>query len=109
MNIKKKIVSRKRLRSMVCFFTIYIRADPLLGVGYVAVRQITCSCSVCLSKLYFSWNRSQYKYNQDQYRGENQNCVYWPIIGSYNNWQIIHFVCSRKQHKSIDTDINFHI
>ena len=60
-------------------------------------------------KLASPWNIIQDKYNQDQYRGENQNCVYWPIIGSYNNWQIIHFVCSIKQHKSIDTDKDFHI
>ena len=105
----KAVGFKKNIKKHGLIFHYSIRADPFLGVGYVAVRQITCSCSVCLSKLYFSWNRSQYKYNQDQYRGENQNCVYWPIIGSYNNWQIIHFVCSRKQHKSIDTDINFHI
>ena len=59
--------------------------------------------------MYYQWNRSQYKYNQHRYKSENQNCVYWPIIWSYNNWKIIHCVESRKEHKSSDTDINVFI
>ena len=35
--------------------------------------------------------------------------MYWPILGSYNNWQTIHCVENRKQQKSTDTDINVHI
>ena len=54
-------------------------------------------------------NRSQGIYNQDRYKGENQNCVYWLIIGSYNNWHIICCVESIKQHESSDTDIDVNI
>ena len=72
------------------------------GGYHVAVHNV-------LKKLASPWNRSQDKYNQDQYKGDNQNWVYWPILGSYKNWQIIYCIESRKQHKSSDTYINFHI
>ena len=54
-------------------------------------------------------NRSHDKYNQDQYKGANQNFFYWPIIGYYNNWNIIHCIDGIKQHESTNTDINVHI
>ena len=53
-------------------------------------------------------DRIQDKYNQDIYKGENQNCSYWPIIGSYKNWQIIHCIDSRKTWSTY-TGINIHI
>ena len=80
-----------------------------MGIGYVALIQKPCRCSSCLRTLDYPWNRSQDKYNQDQYKGENQNCIYWPILGSYNNWKIIHCIESRKQHKTTDTEINVNI
>ena len=54
------------------------------------------------------WNKSPDKYNKDQYKRENQNCIYWPIIGFYNNWQIIHCIDSKK-HESTNTDINVNV
>ena len=51
-------------------------------------------------------NRIQDRYNQYQCKGENQNCVYWPILGSYKNWKIIHCIESIKYHESSDTDTN---
>ena len=80
-----------------------------MGIGYVSVRCIPCRCSECLIKLSSPFNRSQVIYNQDRYKGENHNCVYGPILGSYKNCQIIDFVESRTEHKSSDTDINIHI
>ena len=63
----------------------------------------------CLRKPVFPWNISQYNYNQDCYKGEKQNCVYWPIIGSYKNWRIIYFIDNRKHHKSTDIEITVNI
>ena len=71
----------------------------MLGIGYVSIRQIKCSCSEFLRKIASTWNISQDKYNQHRYKGDNQNCIYWPILGYYNNWHIIHFIASKKQHK----------
>ena len=81
----------------------------MLCIDYDDVRWIPCSCSECLSKLDSTCNIIQYKVNQVLYRGENQQCVYWPILGSLKNWQIIHYIDSRKQHEATNTEINVHI
>ena len=64
----------------------------MLVIVYVTVRRITCICSACLSKLAPPWNKIQDNYNNVQYKGENQQCVYWFILGSYRNWQITHLL-----------------
>ena len=92
MNIKKKNVgSKKNIKKRGLVFHYYIRADPLLGIGYVAIIRILCICYECLRKLSFPWNRRQDKYNKDRYKDANKKCVYWTILGPYDNWKIIHF------------------
>ena len=54
-------------------------------------------------------NIIQDKYNQDQYKGENQNFIYCPILGYYNNWQIIYCGEIIKQLESTHTGINFQL
>ena len=83
-------------------------SDPFLGIGYIYVSHISCSCSACLVKMASPWNRSQDKYNHYRCKGENKNYIYWPILRSYNNWQIIYYIASRKK-KSTETDTNVHI
>ena len=90
-------------------FHYNIRTDNMLGIGYIAVICIPCSCYKWLSKLASPWNIRQDKYNQDQQKGENQECVYCPILGSYNNYLIIHFIDSKKQHEATNSDVNVHI
>ena len=110
MNINNKDVGfKKNINKHGLIFQSNIRSDPLLGICYVAVIQIPRSCSECLRKLTSPWNISQDKYNQDLYKGDNQNCVYWPILGSYNNQKIIHCIQIRKQHESSYTGINVYI
>ena len=82
MNIKGKTVGfKKNVKKNGLVRHYNLRADPLLGIGYVAVKQIPCSCSAGLIKLDSPWIISQDMYNKDQYKGKNQNCVYWPILG----------------------------
>ena len=40
-------------------FNYNIREDTMLGVGHVSLRRILRSCSACLRKLYYPWNRRQ--------------------------------------------------
>ena len=62
MNIKNKAVGfRENIKKHGLLFQYNIRADPLLGVVYVAFIQIPCSCSECLRKIASTWNRSQDK------------------------------------------------
>ena len=45
MNIKKKAVGiKKNIDKHGLLFHYNIREDPLLGIGYVSIRWITCSC-----------------------------------------------------------------
>ena len=81
----------------------------MFGIGYIAVRRIPCNCYACLRKLDSLWNRIKVNYNKYKYKGENQQCSYWPILGSYKNWQIIHFIDSKKQHETTRYDINVNI
>ena len=86
-----------------------MRADHFLDIGYVSVKRIPCFCSGYLRKLSSPWSMSQDKYNKDRYKGANQNCVYWDILGYYNNWKIIYYIDSIEQHESTNTDKNVHI
>ena len=85
MNIKNKYVCfKKTIKNHGLIFCYNIREYNLLGVGCVAVRIIPCRCSEFLRKLKSPCNISQDKYNQYRCKGENQNFIYWPILGSYN-------------------------
>ena len=70
--IKNMLVSGRILRSMVFIFHYNIRADPMLGIGYVSIRQIQCRCYAYLRKMSSPWNIIQDKYNQVWYKGENK-------------------------------------
>ena len=96
--IKKSVGFNKNIYNHGLFPYYNIRAYPLLGICYVDFRQIPCSCSECLSKMDSPWNISQDKYNKDKYKGENKNYVCWPILRSYNNWKIMHFIDIINQH-----------
>ena len=83
MNINNKSIGfNKNIKKHGSIFHYDIISDPFLSISYVSVRMIPCSCLECLRKLYFPWNISQDKYNQEQYKGENQNYFHWPILGS---------------------------
>ena len=67
MNIKKKAVCFKKIiKKHGLLFHYNIIADHSLGICYVDIRQIPCSCSSCVRKLASLWNRSQDKYNKDR-------------------------------------------
>ena len=95
MNIKAKGVRfKKNLNNHGFLFHHNIISYYLFGIGYEYVRRIPCICSACLRKLTSPWNRSQYRSNKDLYKYANQNYVYCPTIGTYNNYKIIHCVDS---------------
>ena len=97
MNIKKKDVGLKmNIKKHDLLFNYNIRADTLLAIGYVDFIRIPCRCYECLSKLDSLWNIWQNNFNKVWYKGKNQHCVYCPILGYYNNWEIINYIDSRK-------------
>ena len=67
MTVKKEDIGfRKNIKKHGLIFHYNIRVDPMLGIGYVAVRRIRCIYYACLSKLSSAWNRIKHKFNQVQ-------------------------------------------
>ena len=61
----------------------HLRFDPKLGMGVCAIHRIPCACVVCTSMLDKSWI---YGIPSDK---QVTKCTYCPVLGSFNNWNII--------------------
>ena len=83
--LRKYVSFKKNIKKHSLLFHYNIRSDTMLGIEYVACRQITCSCSSCLSKLSSPCNIRQEKFNKVRYKVDNEQCVYLPILGFYKN------------------------
>ena len=62
--------------------------DPKLGHGICAIFCIPCSCVGFTSMLDRPCIYGILSKKQAQYQPVI-NCNYWPVLGSYNNWNII--------------------
>ena len=103
---KKAFGLKKNIKKHCLLFHCIIRVGPMLGIGYVAVIWIPCCCSECSRKLASTQNIRQDKCTEVQYKCEHEHCNYWPILGSYNNFQIIKCIDSIKHHEATKTDLN---
>ena len=74
------------------------RFDPKLGNGVYAIIHISCSCVVCTSILDKTWISGIPSDEQERYKTVTK-CTYWPVLGSFNNWNIIEL-----SQKSIPSD-----
>ena len=52
------------------------RADPALGLGYVAVRRIPCACNACVSQLKEPWLLKKDFTHQPRYMPNNKNAFH---------------------------------
>ena len=68
-----------------------------LGMGVCAIRFILFSCVSCTSMLYKPWISGIPPDEQERYKPVTK-CSYWPLLGSFNNWNII--VLSQKSTSS---------
>ena len=61
MNNKENAVGfKKSIKKHGFIFHCNTRTDHFVGVGYVAIGRIPCSCYACLKKLDSTWNIRQY-------------------------------------------------
>ena len=60
-----------------------------LGHGICAIRRIPCACVACTSMLDQPWISGVQSTKQARYQTVI-NCTYWPVLGPYKNWNIIH-------------------
>ena len=65
----------------------HLRFDPKLGMGVCEIRRIPCACVACTSILYKPWI-SGISSDKERYKPVTK-CNYWPVLGDFNNWNII--------------------
>ena len=68
----------------------YLHFDPKLGNGVCAILRKPYDCVPCTSMLNKTWISGIPQHEQDCYKPVTK-CTYWPVLGSFNNWNIIQF------------------
>ena len=66
----------------------HLRFDPKLGHFICEICRIPCDCVGCTSIMYKPWISGILSQKQARYQPVT-NCTYWPVLGSYNNWNFI--------------------
>ena len=66
----------------------HLRFDPKLGHGICKILHIPCAFVVCTSMLDKPWISGILSNKQACYQPVT-NCNYWPVLGLYNNFNII--------------------
>ena len=66
----------------------HFRFDPKLGNSVCEIRLITCACVAFTSMLDKPCVYGIPSDKQDCYKPVTK-CNYWPVLGSFNNWNII--------------------
>ena len=66
----------------------HLRFDQKLGNDICAIIRIPCACVACTSILDKPWIYGIPPDEQDCYKPVT-NCTCWPVLGSFNNWNII--------------------
>ena len=79
----------------------HFRFDPQLGMGVCEIRRIPCACVVCTSMLEKSWISGISSYKQDRYKPVTK-CTYWPVLGDFNNWNIIQLLSKSTSSDTFD-------
>ena len=66
----------------------HLSFDPNLGNCVCAISRIPCACVACISMLYKPEISGIPSDKQYLYKPVT-NCTYWPVLGPFNNWNII--------------------
>ena len=62
--------------------------DTKLVHGICSIRHMPCACVECTSMQDKPWISGIPSKTQARYQPVT-NCTYWPVLGLYNNWNII--------------------
>ena len=66
----------------------HLRFDPKLGHVKCEIRHIPCACVACTLMLEKLWIYGIFSKKQ-AHKQPVTNCTYWPVLGSFNNLNII--------------------
>ena len=67
-------------------------------MGKSEIIRIPCACVACTSMLDKNWMYGIPSYEKQRYKPVTK-CTYWPVLGFFNNWNIIQL-----SHKSTPSD-----
>ena len=67
----------------------HVRFDPELGHGICEILRTPYDCAVCTSMLDQPWIYGTTSKKEAHHQPVTY-CAYWPVLGSYNNCNIIH-------------------
>ena len=79
----------------------HLRFDPKLGMGKCAIHCIPYACVACTSMLDKAWISCIPSDKQDCYKPVTK-CTYWPVLGVFNNWNIIELLSKSKSSDTFD-------
>ena len=65
-----------------------IRMDPDLGIDYVALRRVVCSCESCKEQLGRPWVLPCIDVAAQPRYSQNKECTLWPSYEGGNDWKI---------------------
>ena len=66
----------------------HVRLDTKLGNGVCAIIRLPYAFVVCTSIIDKPWISGIPSDEQERYKPVRK-CTYWPLLGSFNNWNII--------------------
>ena len=78
-----------------------LRFDPKLGRGICVIRCIPCAYAGCTSMLDKPCIYGIQSTKQARYQPVT-NCTYWPVLGSYKNWNTIEITPKSIPFKAFD-------
>ena len=79
----------------------HLRFDPKLVHGICEIICIPCACVACTSILDQPWISGIPSKRQAHYQTVI-DCTYWPVLGSYNNCNIIHITPKSTHFEAFD-------
>ena len=75
--------------------------DPKLGMGVCAIQLVQCACVFCTSILDKTWISGISSNKQERYKTVTKY-NYWPVLGAFNNWNIIQLLSNSTSSYTFD-------
>ena len=79
----------------------HLRFDPKLGMGKCAILRIPCAYVACTSMMDKAWISRIPSEKQERYQPVTK-CTYWPVLGEFNNWNIIELSSKSNSSETFD-------
>ena len=78
-----------------------LRLYPKLGNSICAILCIPCACVAFSSMIYKPWISDTPSNKEERYKLVTK-CIYWSVLGSFNNWNIIQFLKKPTPYEEFD-------